>query len=264
MQAVRPAAVAGSFYPADAVELATVVKDYLRESQTPVVSRPKAIIVPHAGYQYSGPVAATAYAQLCDIASSIERVVLIGPAHHVWFHGLAVCDARFFETPLGKVSVDITQLERALSLPQVQVLDKAHAVEHSLEVQLPFLQVVLAKSFLLAPLVVGEASTQEVAEVLNLLWGGPETILVVSSDLSHFHDYETARQLDRETSRWIESLQPDRLRAEGACGYAGIRGLLACARQHKMMVEALDLRNSGDTAGPRHEVVGYGAYVVHE
>ena len=264
VQLIRPAAVAGSFYPAEATELVSVVEGYLQGKETRLTSRPKAIIVPHAGYQYSGPIAATAYAQLFPIADLIERVVLVGPAHHVGFRGLAVCHAGFFETPLGKVSVDTKSMEQILSLPQVQQLDKAHAVEHSLEVQLPFLQVALPEGFLIAPVVIGDASTQEVAEVLDLLWGGPETLLVVSSDLSHYHDYETAQQLDQETTHWIESLHPDRLGPQGACGYAGIRGLLACALQRNMKVKALDVRNSGDTAGPRNEVVGYGAYVVYD
>jgi AmmeMemoRadiSam system protein B len=142
--------------------------------------------------------------------------------------------------------------------------DRSNCGEHSLEVQLPFLQLTLPNGFLLTPMVVGDASTQEVAEVLNRLWDGPETLLVISSDLSHYHDYETARRLDQETTRWIETLKPERLGAEGACGYAGIRGLLACAAQRQMRVRALDVRNSGDTAGPRDEVVGYGAYVIHQ
>ncbi len=189
--------------------------------------------------------------------------MLLGPAHHVGFRGLAVCDAEFFETPLGRVSVDMESVERISSLPQVHLFDKAHTVEHSLEVQLPFLQVALPQGFLLTPLAVGDASTQEVAEVLDALWDGPKSLLVVSSDLSHYHNYETARELDQETTRWIESLKPEKLGAEGACGYAGIRGLLACAEQRHLQVKALDVRNSGDTAGPRNEVVGYGAYVVH-
>jgi AmmeMemoRadiSam system protein B len=241
-----------------------MVEGFLQENRTLAMSRPKAIIVPHAGYQFSGPVAATAYAQLSPIADSIERIVLLGPAHHIGFRGMAVCDAEFFETPLGKVSVDIESVERILSLPQVILLDKAHTVEHSLEVQLPFLQVALPKGFLLTPMVVGDASMQEVAEVLDALWDGPETLIVVSSDLSHYHDYETARALDQETTRWIERRQPERLGAEAACGFVGIRGLLACARRRDLQVKALDVRNSGDTAGPRDEVVGYGAYVAHQ
>lgn len=263
MLMVRPAAVAGSFYPADPIELKRMVDGFLRENHMLVMSRPKAIIVPHAGYQYSGPVAASAYAQLFPIANSIERVVLLGPAHHVGFRGLAVCDASFFETPLGQVSIDSESVEQILALSQVHLLDKAHAVEHSLEVQLPFLQVALPKGFSLTPVVVGDAGTHEVAEVLDVLWDGPETLLVVSSDLSHYHDYETARKLDQETTRWIETLQPARLSSKGACGYAGICGLLACAKKRQLQIRALDVRNSGDTAGPRNEVVGYGAYVVH-
>ena len=263
MSLIRPAAVAGSFYPADPTELKTMVDGFLEDNHTLVMPRPKAVIVPHAGYEFSGLVAASAYAQLLPIADSIKRIVLLGPAHHVGFRGLAVCDASFFETPLGKVSVDVESVERILLLPQVRMLDKAHCVEHSLEVQLPFLQVSLTHGFLLTPMVVGDASTQEVAEVLNELWDGPESLLIISSDLSHYHDYETARQLDQQTTHWIETLKPERLAEEGACGYAGIRGLLACAAQRQMRVKALDVRNSGYTAGPRNDVVGFGAYVMH-
>jgi AmmeMemoRadiSam system protein B len=183
----------------------------------------------------------------------------VGPAHFVPLRGLAVSGADAFATPLGDVPVDDAARQRILPLPQVQLLDSAHAEEHSLEVQVPFLQRVLGE-FSLVPLVAGEATDAEVAEVLEELWGGDETLIVISSDLSHYYDYETARQLDGATTRAIESLEPHGLGPGSACGRVPVRGLLLAARNHGLRARALDLRSSGDTAGPRDEVVGYGAY----
>ncbi len=225
------------------------------EAATP----PKAVIVPHAGYVYSGPVAASAFAQVARRREEVERVVLLGPAHRVWLEGLAVpsCDA--FDTPLGSVPIDRDAIATARSLQQVCEQDAPHREEHSLEVQLPFLQLAL-EDFRLAPFCVGEASASQVAEVLDLLWGDDETLIVISSDLSHYHDYSTARHLDAETTRAIETPRPDGLDSQSACGRVPISGLLLAARRRGLAVRTLDLRNSGDTAGPRDRVVGYGAY----
>jgi len=266
MSTLRQAVVAGRFYPDDPSLLQASVVRYLaagRRKHVPIGSRPKAIIVPHAGYEFSGPIAGTAYAQLQTIADSVQRVVLLGPAHHVGFSGLAVSTASYFETPLGEIPIDTECVGRLLELPQVVLFDEAHAAEHSLEVQLPFLQVTLRRDFLLAPLVVGRAGAAEVAEALEAVWDGSETLLVISSDLSHYHDYATARVVDQETSRFIETLQPDKLCGQRACGYAGIRGLLEQVKRRGLQMTTLDVRNSGDTSGSRDQVVGYGAYVVH-
>ncbi|MBK1701897.1 AmmeMemoRadiSam system protein B [Thiococcus pfennigii] len=263
MSMVRPAAVAGRFYPGDPRELKRVVDDYLTEAMPQTQAPPpKALIVPHAGYIYSGAIAAEAYASLAAARATISRVVLLGPAHRVFVRGLAASGAERFETPLGAVPLDRAAIDRALTLPQVTIMDAAHAEEHSLEVQLPFLQEVLA-AFTLVPFVVGDASPEEVAEVLELLWGGPETLIVVSSDLSHYHDYGTARRLDAATSHAIETLHPEDIGEEQACGRQPVNGLLEVARRRGLRAETLDLRNSGDTAGPRDQVVGYGAYVFH-
>lgn len=259
MASVRPPAVAGYFYPEDPGELHQTIRDFLSRTQAPQ-AHPKALIVPHAGYIYSGPVAASAYAALGAQRDEIHRVVLLGPAHRVPVLGLAVSSASYFATPLGTVPLDRTAIESILELPQVTVLDEAHAMEHSLEVQVPFLQEVLG-SFSLVPLVVGDASPRDVDEVLERLWGGPETLLVVSSDLSHYHDYATAQRMDRATTEAIESLAPERIHYEDACGRNPVSGLLVAAKRHGLHARNLDLRNSGDTAGPRDQVVGYGAYV---
>jgi AmmeMemoRadiSam system protein B len=260
MSGARPAAVAGTFYPDDPAVLARVVDDAVAAAA--VRGRmPKALIVPHAGYAYSGPVAATAYAQLAAGRDRIRRVVLLGPAHRVVLGGLAVSGADAFVTPLGRVEVDDEARRRVLALPQVSVDDAAHAREHSLEVQLPFLQRVLA-SFRVLPLAVGEAEPADVAEVLDAVWGGPETAIVVSSDLSHYHDYDTAAALDRRTARAIVRVHPDALSDADACGAHAVRGLLEAVQRRGLQVHLLDLRSSGDTSGDRETVVGYGAFAV--
>jgi AmmeMemoRadiSam system protein B len=219
---------------------------------------PKAVIVPHAGYVYSGAIAASAYARLAPGGSAIRRVVLLGPTHRVAVRGLAVPTVRAFATPLGTVELDHPAVLAALALPQVVRSDAAHALEHSLEVQLPFLQAVLS-NFAIVPFAVGDASPREVAEVIELLWGGPETLFVVSSDLSHYHRYADARAIDRATADAIERLAPQ-LEHEQACGATPINGLLLAAQRHALRPELLDLRNSGDTAGDPSRVVGYASF----
>lgn len=259
MANVRNPAVAGLFYPDDPRELHTLVSGYLA-AVSAGGAVPKAIIVPHAGYVYSGPVAASAYARLKPASGRFTRVVLLGPAHRVGFNGLALSSADYFLSPLGRITVDREAVDKISRLPQVHVMDAAHAQEHSLEVHLPFLQEVLGE-FSLAPLVVGDAEPGDVAEVLDLLWGGPETLIVISSDLSHYHDYKTAQKLDRATSRAIEQLRPEAIDHDSACGRNPVNGLLRAARQRGLRATTIDLRNSGDTAGSRDRVVGYGAYV---
>ena len=259
MGGTRAAAVSGSFYPADAGELGQSVKRYLAAAGRREGPAPKALIAPHAGYVYSGPIAAAAYASIAGASERITRVVLIGPCHRLAVRGFAAAGWRAFETPLGEVPVDAEAVEQALALPAVEVFDAAHRQEHCLEVQLPFLQSVLA-DFAIVPLLAGEATAEETAELLELLWGGPETLIVVSSDLSHYHDYDTARRLDGGTSEAIEDLRPEAIGDDNACGRVPIAGLLLAARRHGLAATTLDLRNSGDTAGGRREVVGYGAY----
>jgi AmmeMemoRadiSam system protein B len=258
---MRPAAVAGAFYPGDPGVLDASVYAMLDQAAAATVDV-KALIVPHAGYVYSGPVAASAYASLQPLAARIRRVVIFGPAHREWVPGLAVPSADFFATPLGRVPVDREAMASAVRLPQVQVNDAAHAAEHSLEVQLPFLQVVL-DSFAIAPFVVGGASTEQVAEVMELLWGGPETLIVVSSDLSHYHPYAEACRMDRASADSVLQRQPLAER-EQACGATPINGLLQVARRRNLTPTLLDLRNSGDTAGDKARVVGYAAFAFAE
>jgi AmmeMemoRadiSam system protein B len=258
---VRPAAVAGRFYPNNPAELRRMVEGFLREVKPAAGPAPKAVIAPHAGYVYSGPVAASAYAQLTPARDTTKRIILLGPSHYAAFDGLAATSAVAFSTPLGTVPVDTAVVRDLCSrLPQVSVRDDAHADEHALEVQLPFLQVVLA-DFKIIPLLVGEASDKEVGEVIEALWGGDETRFVISSDLSHYHDYATAQQTDAETARIIESLDWKKLRDDLACGCRPICGLLGAARERGLKCRNVDLRNSGDIAGTRDRVVGYGAFV---
>ena len=263
MASIRPAAVSGSFYPGEASALAAEVAAYLAEApgSHPGMPAPKAIIAPHAGYIYSGPIAAAIYARLAPLRGTVHRVVLAGPAHRVYVQGAAIPSAKAFASPLGTVALDVDALARLAQLPFVEVSDRAHAFEHSLEVHLPFLQSVLG-DFRLVPIVVGEATPEEVARLYELLWGGDETLLVVSSDLSHYLPYRDAQVRDGETARAILRLD-EHLHPEEACGAAPINGLLRAARRHGLQAEQVDLRNSGDTAGDRERVVGYGAFAFH-
>lgn len=253
---VRFPAVAGAFYAAAAPQLMREVDSLLRQAKPlPEPTPPKAIIVPHAGYVYSGPVAGTAYAGLRPWSGVYRRAVVLGPSHRMAIRGLALPSSSAFATPLGSVPIDRDGVERLVTLPQVTIDDGAHAFEHSLEVQLPFLQRVL-DVFSLLPLTVGEATPEEVAEVLERVWGGPETLIVISSDLSHYLSYEEARRIDRRTVDEVLALAAP-LRHHEACGATPINGLLLAARRHGLTPHLLDLRNSGDTAGDRARVVGY-------
>ena len=266
MTIIRQPCVAGLFYPGDPGALAWDVHHYLAAAEAagrdPELRPPKALIVPHAGYVYSGPVAGGAYARIGVLAGRVARVVLLGPAHRVALRGLAYSRADAFLTPLGPVPVDRAALEGLADLPQVRERDAPFEGEHCLEVQLPFLQLTLG-TFALVPLLVGDADGAEVAEVLARLWGGEETLIVISSDLSHYLAYAQARAIDAKTSQAIAELRPEAIGYEQACGRIPIAGLLLEARRRGLTAEVLDLRNSGDTAGPRDRVVGYGAYVLH-
>jgi len=261
--AVRPPAVAGQFYPADPEELRTQVKGFLTAAKPAMAGTPKAIIAPHAGYRYSGPIAGSAYACLARGRDRFQRVVLLGPSHFVAFDGLAASNAAVFQSPLGSIPVDEEALARARALPQVTTLEAAHRDEHSLEVQLPFLQIALGE-FKLVPLVVGDTTAEDVGCVLNELWDGDETCIVISSDLSHYHDYATAQQIDRETAGIIESLNWENLDGDRACGCQPIGGLLWAAKARGLHCRTVDLRNSGDASGGHDRVVGYGAFVLTE
>jgi AmmeMemoRadiSam system protein B len=255
----REPAVAGMFYPSDSDTLREQVQGFIekaRPSGQPLL--PKAIIAPHAGYIYSGAIAGSAYQHLLHSGQSIRRVVLLGPSHYASFSGLALSHYQAFRTPLGDVPVDTSAVQRIQSLPQVQFLEAAHEREHCLEVHLPFLQIAL-DNFSIIPLVVGSATPEAVAEVLDLLWD-ENTLVVVSSDLSHYLDYTTACSVDARTCGKIEHLDYAHLEPEEACGARAVAGLLKEATQRHLSATTLDLRNSGDTAGDKDRVVGYGAW----
>lgn len=261
---IRPAAVAGSFYPAEADLLRCEIARCLAGHRLDLSrnDRLKALIVPHAGTIYSGTTAGAAYAQLTPLREKIRRVVLLGPCHRVAVHGLAVPSVANFATPLGIIPLDRSTIDALLELPQIVVSDAAHAQEHALEVQLPFLQSVLGE-FTLIPVAVGDANTQEVAAVLEHLWGGAETLIVISSDLSHFHTYQEARQIDNASVAQILALIPLSSHQQ-ACGALPINGLLEVARQRGLQIEKLAQCNSGDTAGDRQRVVGYAAFALYQ
>lgn len=258
MPTLRPPAVAGSFYPRDRRDLEIAVRGYLDEA-VPSCIVPRAVIMPHAGYIYSGPIAASACAPLAPRRGSVRRVVVAGPSHHISVHGIAVPSARAFATPIGEIPIDRATIEQLLKLPGVRVDDAAHAEEHSIEVELPFLHVVLG-DFLLVPLVIGVSRAPEAAAILASLWDD-ETLFVISSDLSHYLAYETARLRDARTSENIVALDDAALRYDDACGRDSVNALLAFSRDIRLTATTVDLRNSGDTAGDRKRVVGYGAFV---
>jgi MEMO1 family protein len=258
---VRPPAVAGLFYPDDPLELRTMVRQYLGQARAvDLPAPPHAYIVPHAAYVYSGSVAACCYALIAAQRNSIRRVVLIGPCHHTYLHGAALPRADVFRTPLGDIAIDSGAKQRLRIQCDVGESDVPHAMEHSLEVQLPFLQETLG-DFTLLPVVLGSASAAYVSSILDQVWGGDETLVLASSDLSHYHPYERAEAIDAETSRRIRNREPV-LSLDQACGAAAINGLLRAVVQRGLHVTELARLNSGDTAGDRSRVVGYGAYAV--
>ena len=261
MPSIRAPAVAGMFYPADPQALSADIDALLAAvAERPEALTPKALIVPHAGYVYSGPVAASAYARVANARSRIRRVVLLGPVHRVPVRGMALPGVEAFDTPLGRVALDAPSCARLRTLPQIVESPAAHRLEHSLEVHLPFLQRVL-DDFTLIPLAVGDATAEEVAEVLDPLWGGDETLIVISSDLSHYLPYDRARALDTETAAMIVALRTD-IAHDRACGGTPVNGLTLAAQRRGLSIELIDLRNSGDTAGSRDRVVGYGAFAL--
>lgn len=261
MSNVRQSAVAGLFYPDNPWELETTIDTFLSKAHEPEVF-PRAIIVPHAGYIYSGQVAAQAYKTLIPLKNKIKRIILAGPSHRVPFYGCALSGAETFATPIGQIPIDQSANQELIDAGLAKILDAAHAQEHSLEVHLPFLLRSL-DDFELVPIVVGEASPDEVAKVFDHFWDEPENFYVISSDLSHFHSYKEAQQIDTITSEAIVELHPEHIGPEQACGCRPVNGLLTLAKKHKLSVKMLDLRNSGDTAGDKSRVVGYGAYAVY-
>jgi AmmeMemoRadiSam system protein B len=260
---VRPAAVAGTFYPADRHALRAAIREAFADSVAPPPGAlvPAALVVPHAGFIYSGPIAASAYRRLEPAHDRIRRVVLLGPSHRVALRGLALSSADAWVTPLGSVPLDTSAATALAHLPYVTTDDRPHALEHSLEVQLPFLQTVL-DDFVLVPLVVGQADAAEVAHVIEALWTGAETLVVISTDLSHYHRYAEAQALDARTAAAVVARTGDAIDDLDACGARPLRGMLRVAVDRELTVDQLDLRSSGDTAGDRDRVVGYGAFAL--
>lgn len=262
MAIIRQAAVAGTFYPAAPHKLESMIRNFLVNAKENLPA-PKAIIAPHAGYVYSGSIAANAYACLANVCHKIKRVVLVGASHHVYFKAIAASRADYFSTPLGQVKVDQDAISKISAFTDIKILDEAHFAEHSLEVQLPFLQILL-KNFSIIPLLAGVIAPQQIAKSIEALWGGLETLVIISSDLSHYFDYKTAQNLDQKTAQAIIDLNPQNIQDEQACGLLPIKGLLEVAIKKHLQAKVIDLRNSGDTSGLKDKVVGYGAFHFFE
>ncbi|MEO8844466.1 MAG: AmmeMemoRadiSam system protein B [Kofleriaceae bacterium] len=259
MSSTRPAAVAGTFYPANPAELGAVVDRLLAGVSVENSAAPKALIVPHAGLIYSGAVAAAGFAQIATVAKRLERVVIVSPGHRVYFEGLTWPGTDLLATPLGSVEVEVDTIR---AIPELVAHPAAHEHEHAIEVELPFLQRLCPRAKVI-PIAASHAAPHVVGSVLEQLWGGPETLIVISSDLSHYHPYNNARERDRRTAAKIIALDTG-LDSDEACGSTGINGLAWLGRKRHLRAEVLDLRNSGDTAGMRDEVVGYGAFALYE
>ncbi len=258
---IRAAAVADLFYPANHIDLARQVSDFMTgTSHLNII--PKALIVPHAGFIYSGSTAGAGYKLVQPLADTINKIVLIGPCHRVWVKGLAIPSTQYFETPLGKIAIDSDCLQQLLSYPEVCISDEAHLNEHSLEVQLPFLQSIF-NDFKIIPLVVGGIERERLTEIIEYLWGDEHSLIVISSDLSHFLDYESAKVLDAKTSDAIEHFNPDLINDDMACGGVAIKALLQVAKEKHLQVKTIKQCNSGDTAGDKNRVVGYGTYAFY-
>ena len=260
---IRMPAVAGTFYPNDPADLKSKINIYLDSPSHVNVENVKALIVPHAGYKYSGYVAASAYSILRQHSSKFHRVIIIGPAHRFKFNGVALCSADQFLTPLGGVKVEKELTRRLLTIPGVQTIDQAHEAEHSLEVHLPFLQQTLDE-FSILPMVVGKAKIQTLRQIVDLLWDGPETLFIISTDLSHFHDYSTAVEIDEQTCQMIENLHWKNLEGHRACGYLGVSAILSAAKSRNLNIIRLNKQNSGDISGNLDKVVGYASFAIVE
>lgn len=270
MDTSRKAAVAGLFYPESPRDLANQVDYYLDKAKPAADAQiknnlkfespqPKALIVPHAGYIYSAVTAAKAYLTLINYTNDIKRVVLIGPAHRFYFKGIALSSASHFCTPLGDIPTDLDLHSLLLRDPNVQIMDNAHAEEHSLEVQLPFLQTLLG-DFAIIPIIIGDAAIEDVRNIIEATWGGRETLIIISSDLSHFEDYEETRSIDKHTRNAIESLNEELIQKHQACGSIGVKSMIRAALVHRLNVDTLHMCNSGDNSSDKKRVVGYGSW----
>ena len=261
MSAIRKAAVAGTFYPSDPQELRETIQDFYDNAEDQPATG-KVLIAPHAGYIYSGPIAASCYGPLRKRADEISRVILLGPSHYVGFHGMAVPECDFYETPLGNIKIDQEARETALNCEEVLSFDQAHLQEHSLEVHLPFLKESL-NDFEFLPIVVGACNPKKVADLIKSLWAGSETLIVISTDLSHFKDYKDASKSDRNTCSKIETLDIN-FDHNDACGSTPVKGLILAAKDKGIIPKLIDLRNSGDTSGNKSRVVGYASFICDQ
>lgn len=259
MNKIRRSAVAGYFYPSNKEILIKQIKNFLENATLKFNYTPYALICPHAGYVYSGPIAGFSYKTLLPNKKNYKNIIILGPSHFEYVNGIAYISAEYFETPLGNAKVDLETLEKIKKLDFLVQNEDAHKKEHSIEVQIPFIQYIFQNDIPILPLAFGKISPEKIKILLETIWN-PETLIIISSDLSHYYDYDTAKKLDKQTSDAILNLDSDAIQYEQACGRIGIQGLLMFAKEKNWKAYLLDLRNSGDTSGSKTQVVGYGAW----
>ena len=262
MEKIKQADVAGMFYPGEEASLRQMVDGFIQKALS-FDLRPRAIIAPHAGYIYSGSIAGTAYKTIAAVRDQIENVIIMSPAHRFYLRGIALHMADAFATPLGNIPVNIGIVKKIKQFSSVQWEERSFIQEHGLETHLPFIQRAFKPGIKIVPMIVGECQESEVAEILESVWEDPRNFVIISSDLSHFHSYADAKKLDRNTVDLIQNLDSQSLDTEFACGHYPICGLLNLARNRKLKIKALDIRSSGDTAGSKESVVGYGSFAVY-
>jgi len=254
---IRRAAVSGRFYPSDKLELSKIISSFMRKAVITNREIPKAIISPHAGYIYSGQIAAAGY-KVLERPNNIKKIILFAPSHFANFDGIVASNVDFFETPFGKIKVNNNSIERLEKKSLINVDNFAHEQEHSIEVQLPFLQYIL-NEFQIVPLLVSSNGFKNIPAIINELMD-KETLIVVSSDLSHYLPYEKAVITDKKTADHILNLEYDELSIDSACGIGAIKGLLLYTKIKHGKIDLIELKNSGDTSGDKSSVVGYGAF----
>ncbi len=257
---IKECDVAGQFYPKERAQLIEMIENF-SSSEREIIYKPKAIIVPHAGFIYSGDIAAKAYKALIPLVDNYKKIILLSPAHRKSVTGVAYHNARKFACPIGDIPVNAELLSILKTNDSVYNDDEAFNFEHGLETHFPFISYIFRDiSFL--PLIVGNIDTQKLSDIFNLFWQADDILFIISSDLSHFHNYEICKTLDHETTQHIINLNYEKINHDAACGYYPLCGALKLAKDNNQKCYLLSLKNSGDSIGDKDSVVGYGSFII--